>query len=143
MMTIRPIRPKDLAALEEIQKLSPETPAWPAESYLKAICLVAVEAEGELPETVLGFASARQSAPPEAEILNIAVHPAARRRGIARALLAGLLQRLTGEVFLEVRASNLAAIQLYESLQFARVGIRPAYYSHPTEDGVVLRLQAC
>lgn len=142
-MTIRPIRPKDLAALEEIQKLSPETPAWPAESYLKTICLVAVETEGELPETVLGFASARQSAPPEAEILNIAVHPAARRRGIARALLVGLLQRLTGEVFLEVRASNLAAIQLYESLQFARVGIRPAYYSHPTEDGVVLRLQAC
>ena len=142
-MIIRPLLAGDLPAVGAIQALSPETPAWPAESYLETICLAAVEAQGELAETVLGFASARQSAPQEAEILNLAVHPAARRRGIARALLTSLLQGLTGEVFLEVRASNLAAIQLYESLQFARVGIRPAYYSHPTEDGVVLRLQAC
>ena len=101
-----------------------------------------MEAEVESPETVLGFASARQSAPRRRRF-STSRCIRGKTAGIARALLAGLLQRLTGEVFLEVRASNLAAIQLYESLQFARVGIRPAYYSHPTEDGVVLRLQAC
>lgn len=142
-MTIRPLQVADLPSVDAIQGLSPETPAWPAASYLRTLCLVAIEERSEGGDSVLGFASARQSVPEEAEILNIAVHPLARRRGIARALLAQLLRMLDGEVFLEVRASNLAAIQLYESLQFGRAGIRPAYYSHPTEDGVVLRFQAC
>lgn len=144
-MTIRPIAPDDLPTVDIIQALSPEAPAWPANSYLSTFCLVAVERRRNKSdiEEVLGFAAARQTAPTEAEILNIAVHPSARRRAIARTLLLRLLDALVGDVFLEVRASNLAAIQLYESLNFVRVGIRPAYYSQPGEDGIVLKFQAC
>lgn len=143
-MTIRPIAPGDLPTVDAIQSLSPEAPAWPVNSYLSTFCLVAVERRNKNDiEEVLGFAAARQTVPTEAEILNIAVHPSARRRGVARALLLRLLDVLVGDIFLEVRASNLAAIQLYESLNFVRVGIRPAYYSQPGEDGIVLKFQAC
>lgn len=142
-MTIRPVLAKDLPAIEAIQALSPQAPAWPVASYLHTLCQVAVEQPVAGQEEVLGFAAARQSAPEEAEILNVAIHPSARRRGVARALLADLLQKLAGEVFLEVRVSNLAALHLYESLHFVRAGIRPSYYSHPTEDAIVLRIQPC
>lgn len=142
-MRIRPLSEQDLSAIEAIQALSPETPRWPAESYRNTRCLVAA---GEHPENsgeVLGFAAGRQTAPAEAEILNLAVHPSARRRGVARALLRALLETLDGEVFLEVRASNLAAIALYESLGFSPVGTRSGYYAHPPEDGVVLKFHPC
>ncbi len=142
-MTIRPLQARDLPHIESIQALSPETPAWPVESYSQTLCRVAVEEGDDGAETVLGFASARQIVPQEAEILNIAVHPSARRRGIARALLLELLNMLQGEVFLEVRASNRAAILLYGSLHFAYVGVRSSYYSNPGDDAIVLRLQAC
>ncbi len=143
-MTIRPVAPDDLPAVDAIQALSPEAPAWPVNSFLSTFCLVAVERRDRNDtEEVLGFAAARQTVPAEAEILNVAVHPSARRRGIARALLLRLLDVLVGDVFLEVRTSNLAAIQLYQSLNFVRVGIRPAYYSQPSEDAIVLKFQAC
>ncbi|MCC6261937.1 MAG: ribosomal protein S18-alanine N-acetyltransferase [Bryobacterales bacterium] len=142
-MTVRPLQARDLPSIESIQALSPETPAWPVESYPQTLCLVAIEERSDGEETVLGFAAARQIVPQEAEILNLAVHPSARRRGIARAILLELLNMLQGEVFLEVRTSNRAAILLYESLHFARVGIRTSYYSNPGEDAIVLRLQAC
>ena len=72
---------------------------------------------------------------------NIAVAPAARRRGVARELLAAL-DRLAGErglyrVTLEVRASNAPAIALYESAGYIREGIRPGFYRKPTEDAVL------
>jgi ribosomal-protein-alanine N-acetyltransferase len=69
----------------------------------------------------------------EAEILTLAVHPAARRRGIAGALLgeAALVARAAGavELFLEVSAANAAALALYKAAGFATVGRRAAYYA--------------
>ena len=77
----------------------------------------------------------------EGYLANVAVDPAARRQGVARRLLAALtdygkthaLYRLT----LEVRVSNAAAIALYEGDGWVRDGVRPAFYSHPTEDAAI------
>src|SRR5207249_4767423 len=79
----------------------------------------------------------------EGEILNLGVAPAHRRQGIGRALVQRVLQELAGlgvrTVYLEVRASNASARQLYESLGFGEVARRARYYRRPVEDAVVLR----
>jgi [ribosomal protein S18]-alanine N-acetyltransferase len=78
------------------------------------------------------------------EVLNLAVDPSRRRAGIARALLKEGLRTLgergAEEVFLEVRASNSPAIELYRASGFRPVGIRADYYRNPREDAMVLRL---
>ena len=78
---------------------------------------------------------------PPAFSSGIAVAPALRRRGIARALFAELERRLPeiDELFLEVRASNSGAIALYRTLGFEQVGRRPNYYLDPREDALILR----
>jgi [ribosomal protein S18]-alanine N-acetyltransferase len=96
----------------------------------------------ECGEGVIGYLMARISGE-EGEILNLAVLPEHRRRGIARELLergiaalglAGVL-----EAYLEVRESNQAAITLYGAKGFRTVGMRPHYYRSPLEDALVLR----
>jgi ribosomal-protein-alanine N-acetyltransferase len=81
----------------------------------------------------------------EMHILNLAVHPAQRRRGIARRLLSeGLAQarELGAELaWLEVRPSNTAARALYESFGFKEVGRRPRYYDDTQEDALLLTLE--
>lgn len=78
----------------------------------------------------------------EGEITNVAVAPAARRRGIARALLTELKQRLTNRnvdrIVLEVRVSNEPAIRLYEQMGFAVLGTRKNFYEKPTEDAYIM-----
>lgn len=84
-----------------------------------------------------------QSVMGEADMMNIAVAPEYRRRGIARALVLELISLLSDNMVssltLEVRKSNLAAIKLYEMLGFHQVGCRPNYYSAPKEDALILR----
>lgn len=79
----------------------------------------------------------------EAEILNLGVAPSSRRQGVARALVRDLLTAFVGSgvhsVFLEVRESNTAALDLYRSFGFRAVGRRPRYYHRPVEDAVLLR----
>ncbi|GGO96522.1 GNAT family N-acetyltransferase [Actinomyces gaoshouyii] len=80
----------------------------------------------------------------DADLLTIATAARARRLGLARAMLAHLIDRARGAgcgaVLLEVRASNDAAQALYLSRGFTPVGRRRRYYSAPTEDAVVMRL---
>ncbi len=93
---------------------------------------------------VAGFLQFRRVSDNEIEILQLFTVPSYRRRGIAGALLRELLDRHTGTaVFLEVRASNTAARQLYESAGFTTAGIRKSYYSDPHEDAIVLSLIVC
>ena len=77
-------------------------------------------------------------APDGAHITTLAVVPAARRRGVGRALVGELLLAATAQgataATLEVRRSNTAAEALYEGLGFASVGVRPGYYP-PTRPG--------
>jgi ribosomal-protein-alanine N-acetyltransferase len=79
----------------------------------------------------------------EAEILTLAVNPAARRGGIGSALLreATILAAGMGArtVFLEVSVANIAGRRLYASAGFVQAGRRPRYYSDQS-DALVLRL---
>ncbi|MBF0417037.1 MAG: ribosomal protein S18-alanine N-acetyltransferase [Magnetococcales bacterium] len=81
----------------------------------------------------------------EWHLLILGVAPAFRRQGLGRMLVEALLETArsagVGETLLEVRASNVAARQLYESLGFVRIGLRRGYYRHGPfgpEDALVL-----
>lgn len=84
-----------------------------------------------------------QSVPPESDVMNVAVDPSYRRRGIAQALVTVLVKELKNagntSLILEVRASNSAAIALYEKMGFAQIGLRKNYYRNPKEDALILR----
>ena len=78
-----------------------------------------------------------------ADMMNLAVAPEFRRRGVAEHLVNKLIDHLhKSEVScltLEVRVSNAPAISLYEKLGFVNVGRRPNYYHNPKEDALILR----
>ncbi len=132
---VRPAGPADIARIAEIQAASPEAAAWKPESYLDYECLV-TDQDGR----TAGFIAARQVAEGEYEILNLAVALEFRRRGVASRLLGAVLRNYRGTYFLEVRASNTAARNLYRRCGFREAGIRPRYYESPSEDGIVMRL---
>lgn len=74
----------------------------------------------------------------EMDIVRVAVLPAFRRRGVAKAILETVLSEKQGTVYLDVRESNLPAISLYKSLGFVDTGIRKDYYTNPTENAVLM-----
>ncbi len=94
------------------------------------------------PEKPAGFAVS-YLAGGEGELLNIAVLPEFRKGGIGKALLKGLLRETEKKgchaMFLEVRASNEAAVALYEGRGFQRVGIRKHFYENPREDALIMK----
>jgi ribosomal-protein-alanine N-acetyltransferase len=79
----------------------------------------------------------------EVHLHNLAVLPAMRRRGYARTLVLDMFEiarnRSATTIFLEVRRSNQAAINLYKSVGFVSVAIRPRYYSDNQEDAMIMR----
>lgn len=140
---IRPALPADVPALGVIERACFGDP-WSDRSLAEAlasshgIALVATtEAE------ILGYLLARHAGG-SGEILNLAVAPKGRRRGVGRALLEEGLRQLAlvqaEQVFLEVRESNAAAIALYQGRGFRIAGSRRDYYRSPTEDALILRL---
>ncbi len=125
-MTRRKATVEDLPAISEILRLSPQAGQWlpdPDETWVV-----------EDPQ-IVGFVALRSPLPDEAEILNLAVHPAHRRGGIGALLLSGLGYE---NLYLEVRETNETAIAFYNKLGFYKQGVRPGYYSQPTEDAVLL-----
>jgi ribosomal-protein-alanine N-acetyltransferase len=135
-MKVRAAIAEDLAAIAEIQARSPEASQWDPKDYLAYDCLVATDSQ------VAGFLVSRQTAPGEREILNLAVEPSQRRRGVARALLQGELRREKTQWFLEVRESNRGAILLYQNAGFRVAGRRESYYRDPPETGIVMKFDS-
>jgi ribosomal-protein-alanine N-acetyltransferase len=139
----RPAVLADSAALVAIERRCFGDP-WSEASFREALesdrafALVAETSRG-LAGYLIGRAAAGSG-----EILNLAVAPEFRRRGIGGALLEEGLGAFRGrgalEVFLEVRESNLSAQALYVSRGFRPVGQRASYYRNPREDALVLRL---
>lgn len=82
----------------------------------------------------------------ESHLLNLCVHPAARRKGFGRILLEHAIKHAKSlgcdTMFLEVRPSNVDAERLYRKRGFVRVGVRPAYYESEQgrEDAVIMKL---
>jgi ribosomal-protein-alanine acetyltransferase len=141
---IRSAVPADAKALLAIERRTFTDP-WTEASFQEALSsawtfgLVAETGRG-----TVGYLIGREVAG-SGEVLNLAVAPESRRRGVAGALLeAGLAtfrRRKVDEVFLEVRESNRSAQALYLSRGFRAVGQRAAYYRNPKEDALVLRLE--
>jgi ribosomal-protein-alanine N-acetyltransferase len=81
----------------------------------------------------------------EMHVMNVAVAAEARRRGLARHLLAFALRRAARagarSAFLELRAGNSGALALYQSLGFRTLSRRPGYYQQPAEDALLLGLE--
>lgn len=81
----------------------------------------------------------------EGGVDNIAVAPAARRQGIASALLEAFhrygREHGLASLFLEVRPSNTGAAALYEKLGYREVGRRKNYYLSPKEDAIMMKLE--
>jgi ribosomal-protein-alanine acetyltransferase len=131
----------DIPALLDIELASFPQPHWPAKDLLKFDTVVAVinhrVAGFIVVREILAGSNNRQS---EREILNLAVAPAFRRRGIATLLLRNEL-RSKAIYFLEVRESNSAARKLYSLLGFVEVGRRKEYYRNPTETAIVMQVK--
>lgn len=81
----------------------------------------------------------------EGQITNVAVHPTHRRQGYGRRIVEAFIreakQRGLVQISLEVRASNVAAIGLYEEMGFQTAGVRRHFYRNPAEDALVMLLR--
>lgn len=145
-MILRPVGLEACFILADLHDRAFERP-WDAlafEELLKSPGVFAVLGEAGEPAVEKGFILCRAIAG-EAEILTIAVDPAARRRGWGGALVemaAGIASETGSEaMFLEVAADNAGAIALYAATGFAKVGLRKGYYPHPdgARDAIVMR----
>lgn len=131
------------------QVVALETVCFPADPWSGALFQAALDnpavaillAQGE-DGALLGYA-VLSTVLDEGNLDNIAVAPAARRRGIADALLSALTafgREHLSRLMLEVRSSNTPAIALYEKHGFIAVGRRKNYYDAPREDAILMTL---
>ena len=74
----------------------------------------------------------------EGYVTNVAVLPEYRGQGIAQALIKEQMKNDMSFITLEVRESNAPAINLYTKMGFVNVGIRPDFYSDPTENAIIM-----
>ncbi len=132
----------DLPAVAAIEEASFGDP-WSAKEFSSVLSVdhsifLIAESSGE----IVGYAIAI-SVLDEAEILNVAVSPSRRGKGIGGDLLDAALKEVESRgvesVFLEVRVSNAAARALYQSRGFAEISRRKSYYRTPVEDALVMR----
>ncbi|BDZ44988.1 ribosomal protein S18-alanine N-acetyltransferase [Naasia aerilata] len=139
----------DLEGIMDIERATFPADAWSAQTMAHELAdpngfyIVAESADGELD----GYAGLLAPAGAEdADVQTVAVVERARRRGIGRMLVTALLaeadDRGALRVFLEVRADNPSAQQLYRTLGFAEVGVRRGYYQPEGVDAIVMRRSA-
>ena len=140
---LRRLEPSDLEAVEPIERVSYPTPwsrgmfttelAKPTSRSLAAIDVWTEELVGYL--ILSRYVDAWH-------VMNLAVAPEHRRRGVASALLVRLFDETRDDAdrgyTLEVRVSNEAAIALYERFGFKSSGLRRGYYTDNREDAVIM-----
>jgi ribosomal-protein-alanine N-acetyltransferase len=141
---LRPASRADLPALAALER-GVFTDPWTIEQlgaameWPGAMALVA-EDDGAIVGYVLGRVIVD-----EGEILSIATLAERRREGVGRRLLgavmAAMIERGAHAAWLEVRMSNDAAREMYQSAGFAAAGVRPGYYRLPDEDALILRCE--
>lgn len=134
---------KDAAAAAEIEKLCFSHP-WSEATMVSEMKSRYSDFFGAFSEGRLaGYIGGRTIAG-ETEIFNVGVAPEFRRNGLGKSLIekfiAAAKEKETNVIFLEVRTSNLAAINLYEKAGFVFCGIRKDYYDDPKENAILMRL---
>jgi ribosomal-protein-alanine N-acetyltransferase len=138
---IEKMQDDDIPAVNSIETESFSNP-WPMESFYQTANDPAVDSwvlffDAEVIGYFIGM---------ETEdgylIANLAVSGAYRKKGIASRLMEYAIERIDSRkidrIFLDVRQSNSAAIQLYRKFGFSAIGKRKGYYLHPLEDSVVM-----
>lgn len=136
--------PLTVERLPEVMAIEAEAfgeDAWSQESFRQGMVqrtghyIAAIE-EGRL-LGYMGFSHVFE----DVELLTIAVAKSARGNGVGRQMMAYLLDyanhQNAARILLEVRASNAAAIGLYESFGFEKIGVRRGYYQKPKEDAIL------
>jgi ribosomal-protein-alanine N-acetyltransferase len=139
-----PMDPLDLAQVLAIERASFRRP-WTLEGFRTelnrepAVCRVARRGIMVLGYVIFWLI------PPEIHVLNVAVRPDLRGRGLGRRLVDHMLEwgrtHQVEDVFLEVRPSNEPARELYEKVGFVTTGIRRGYYAEDNEDALVMTLR--
>ena len=141
IIKFRPLEFKDLDQIMEIEKLSNPTP-WSIGSFIDCINSsyqnIVILQNGLL----LGFCISTVNFT-ESHLLNISIHPEFRTQGLGQKLLSKTERELTkkgvSDIFLEVRNSNISAINFYKKNNYKKVGKRKNYYrlSDGREDGLI------
>ena len=142
---IRDLQLRDLTAVEEIERRSYPTP-WSRSMFAgelakpSSICLGAFDVDGE-DGKLCGYLIVSRYVDAW-HVMNIAVDPAHRGRGIATMLLERLFELTADDsrrgYTLEVRISNATAVALYERLGFTARGLRRGYYTDNREDALIM-----
>ena len=140
---LRALALRDLPAIERIERRSYPTP-WSRSMFASelskpsSVCLGAFDADTDV---LVGYLIISRYVDAW-HVMNVAVSPDHRGRGIATALLERLFELTAGDVqrgyTLEVRVSNEPAIRLYERLGFERRGVRRGYYTDNREDALIM-----
>jgi ribosomal-protein-alanine N-acetyltransferase len=140
-ISLRDMRPADVADVAAIERSSFTTP-WSENSiYSEIYGRYSITRVAELDGVIAGYVMAKLILD-EGHLLDLAVHPKYRMRGIGRMLMEDVTRGLSFNgckaFFLEVRASNAAALKLYADLGFNVVGTRKNYYKNPVEDAFIM-----
>lgn len=143
-----PLRTADADRCGELEaQLFPGDDPWPAKAFIRELesdhnHYVAARIDGHL-VGYAGITRLGRKAPFEYEIHTIGVDPAHQGAGVGREMLRRILEIASGGVvFLEVRTDNAAAIGLYESVGFAKMGLRKRYYRVSGADAYTMRREA-
>lgn len=138
-MKIVELKESEIPIIAEIEKVSFNKP-WSEESIRNSFNSKSCKFFVAETEKIIGYIGVSIAAD-EGYILNVAVFPEYRGRGVGRALVTYLIDKYKYDLkflTLEVRPSNKSAVNLYSSLGFEKAGERPSYYSNPTENALLL-----
>lgn len=155
-MRIRPLLEADLPLVRRWMRGAPEAPAWSDDDLARIVKTPSAGerrirrgwvAEEENQSAMAGFVVANAlstpGAPTECELEFVFVATQARGQGIGRTLVRIVLEWAADlgaeEIRLELRASNIRALRLYQQCGFTVAGHRPGYYLDPPEDAVLMR----
>ncbi len=143
-MNVRPMKLSDADKLAELEEKYFSIP-WSRESIVDSFKLDNYRfVVAEESEDIVGYC-ALYIAGDEADITNVVVDEAFRRKKIASKLLDFLFEEArkaqVKKVHLEVRKSNESAIALYEKVGFEKIGERKNFYDKPREDAILMSIE--